>query len=185
MRGIYSITNALTDTVYIGQSKNISKRFQDHRWSLNTNRHKNPKLQSSWNKYGKERFEFQLVEAVEDTSIDLTTLEQKYKDAAYSLGYKLFNIKEPEDPTIFTQEAIQKISNANKGKKFRLGQTNSEEHRKKISLSHIGDKNPMFGKHWSLQERKEISERMKGKQNSLGHKQSENHIKRKLAGRKK
>lgn len=48
-----------------------------------------------------------------------------------------------------------------KGKTGKYKRT--EETKKRFSLSKMGDKNPNFGKQYSIEERKQISNRMKGK----------------------
>ena len=60
--GIYSIFNIITQKYYIGQSIDIYRRFSIHKRELNTNRHVNRHLQSSWNKYGESNFRFFVVE---------------------------------------------------------------------------------------------------------------------------
>lgn len=61
--GIYSITNKVNKKRYIGSSKNIHLRWdQDHVPSLNNGTHENRHLQSAWNKYGSDNFEFTVVE---------------------------------------------------------------------------------------------------------------------------
>ena len=50
--GIYCIENIVTGHKYIGQSKNIYRRWKKHINALNMNSHDNSYLQNSWNKYG-------------------------------------------------------------------------------------------------------------------------------------
>lgn len=62
MIGIYSITNIMTGQVYIGESTDIEKRWEQHIESLNNNAHHNYKLQQSWNEWGEKAFDFNVVE---------------------------------------------------------------------------------------------------------------------------
>ena len=55
---IYIIQNNITNEKYVGQTTNFSRRIQEHYSKLRENRHPNPKLQSSWNKYGEENFSY-------------------------------------------------------------------------------------------------------------------------------
>lgn len=65
--GIYCIKNVVTGRMYIGSSINIEKRWHQHRYQLNTNRHENHYLQHSWNKHGEGSFEFSILEVVDLT----------------------------------------------------------------------------------------------------------------------
>lgn len=60
--GIYQIINTKNNKRYIGQSINLSHRLYSHKRNLNLNRHPNKKLQSDWNVYGKQYFEFSILE---------------------------------------------------------------------------------------------------------------------------
>lgn len=60
--GIYKIINNINGKSYIGSSRNICNRLRCHYYELRNNKHCNKRLQNSWNKYGEENFEFQLVE---------------------------------------------------------------------------------------------------------------------------
>ena len=61
MVGIYQITNTVNGKRYIGQSINISKRKSMHFYFLKSNTHINKHLQSSYNKYGKDSFLFEVL----------------------------------------------------------------------------------------------------------------------------
>lgn len=73
--GIYKITNTINGKIYIGSSKNIEKRWDQHKNKLNFNKHCNPHLQYSWNKYGKEYFIFEIIKI---TSEELRLTEEQY-----------------------------------------------------------------------------------------------------------
>lgn len=60
--GIYCIKNIINNKRYVGQSININSRWEHHISALNNNNHYNSHLQKSWNKYGSESFEFNIVE---------------------------------------------------------------------------------------------------------------------------
>lgn len=118
MKGIYAITNTLTDRVYYGQSKDCENRLRVHERALRGNYHHNPILQASWNKNGSKCFVFSLILSV---ATDLTRLEKKFISEAYSIGLKPFNIADPEAPTTFY------------GNKNGLGYRHTPEAREKIS----------------------------------------------------
>lgn len=84
MIGIYKIVNKINNKVYIGESLDIERRWDEHKEDLNNNKHHSKKLQSAWNKYGEESFEF-LIEKdlTNDTYINNFLLELvllKYED---------------------------------------------------------------------------------------------------------
>jgi group I intron endonuclease len=59
--GVYKISNTVSGKFYIGSSICIRQRFLQHRSALNRGSHQNSHLQSSWNKYGKQVFEFEVL----------------------------------------------------------------------------------------------------------------------------
>ena len=77
--GIYCIENKINGKQYIGSSKNVYKRKNRHFSELKNNKHKNPKLQNSYIKHGKEVFTFYVLEFVESET-ELVTKEQYYID---------------------------------------------------------------------------------------------------------
>lgn len=98
--GVYAIKNKVNDKVYIGESNNIERRWQEHKDELNTNSHYNKKLQSDWNKYKEENFIFEVLEEVPKiqgspykTTMQLIYVENKYIKQFDSItnGYNLEN----------------------------------------------------------------------------------------------
>lgn len=68
--GIYCIRNIITNRRYIGQADDIKNRFMRHRSELKHNRHFNRHLQSSYNKYGADVFEYTVVEYCPISELD-------------------------------------------------------------------------------------------------------------------
>jgi|ERR1035437_344003 group I intron endonuclease len=132
MRGIYSITNTITGTVYYGQSVDIGERLIGHKSCLRGNYHRNDYLQRAWNKYGEIAFVFKSVEIVENIAIDLTSIEKKYFDSTDNK----YNICDPEEAPSHSLETRKKIAEGLKGNKNKTGFKLSEETKKKISLNH-------------------------------------------------
>lgn len=96
--GIYIIRNTINDKIYIGSAVSFKQRFIKHKSDLKLNQHHSIYLQRSWNKYGKDKFIFEIVEYVEDKT-KLIEREQRWLDffnpeyntcptAGNSLGYK-------------------------------------------------------------------------------------------------
>lgn len=71
---IYKIINNVTGEKYVGQTTNFSRRIKDHKEALRRNKHKNPKLQASWNKYGEANF------SITKEKFDLTKEELNKKE---------------------------------------------------------------------------------------------------------
>lgn len=89
MTGIYAIHNKVNDKYYIGQAKDIHQRWIQHRSRLKCNTHENCHLQAAYKKYGKESFEYFVLE--ECTVEQLNEREQYYikQYDAYDNGYNL------------------------------------------------------------------------------------------------
>ena len=58
MIGIYCIKNKLNNKCYIGSSNDLIYRECMHFHKLKYNKHVNNHLQASYNKYGRDNFEF-------------------------------------------------------------------------------------------------------------------------------
>jgi len=67
--GIYLIRNIRNGKVYIGSSLHMKNRWRDHRYDLKRNNHDSLHLQASWNKYGRDNFEFSIVELCPEDSL--------------------------------------------------------------------------------------------------------------------
>lgn len=63
--GVYKIVNIVNDKIYVGSSKDIEKRWDNHRTALNERNHANTYLQNAWNKYGSANFRFEIIEECE------------------------------------------------------------------------------------------------------------------------
>ena len=68
--GIYCIENTINNKKYIGSSKNLYYRICRHTCDLRKNRHKNPILQNSWNKYGELNFKAYIIEYCEESLLE-------------------------------------------------------------------------------------------------------------------
>jgi group I intron endonuclease len=84
--GVYAIINMVNNKVYIGSSKDIYGRWVQHRYKLDNNIHHSKYLQNAWNKYGKDNFEFKIIEVIDEKL--LFECEQKWYDYYNSIGAK-------------------------------------------------------------------------------------------------
>jgi hypothetical protein len=84
---IYKIINKVTGDIYIGQTKNFSKRCRQHLLALRKNLHHATYLQRAFNKYGESHFEFSIVEDVSNDELNereyyyINQLKAKYNSA--------------------------------------------------------------------------------------------------------
>jgi len=123
--GIYKILNKINSKVYIGSATNIKKRWRDHRWYLNHNKHHNSHLQSSWNKYGINTFEFSIL--LECSIDELLDKEKEYIEKFNSFNNNFgYNMNEP--------------------RKIFLNRKCHQETKNLASQRMQGKNNPMYGK---------------------------------------
>lgn len=85
--GIYKIENMVNGKVYIGQSKNVYKRFSQHRAKLNSGTHCGRHLQFAWNQYGEECFDFALIEECRQDELDDREIYWIEKYDSFTHGY--------------------------------------------------------------------------------------------------
>lgn len=128
MQGIYKITNKLNKRYYIGSSVDIQGRLNTHIWALRNNRHENPKLQRSWNKYGERAFTSETIEEFIGTYDDLLLLEDTYLER---LPKNAFNIRKSSlKKNPYDEVTRKKISNGVKLHWKLHGKSHSESLRK-------------------------------------------------------
>jgi group I intron endonuclease len=168
--GIYKIVNRTNGKYYIGSSNDIHKRWKQHINFLNKNIHQNNYLQRSWNKYGKDQFEFLLVKTIPSNELLLT--EQEYlnnieKEKCYNLSLIVGRVE-------MTEETKDKIRQKTFGHKRNLGKKynpidvekrkqsrkwykhHSKETKEKIRIAHLGK--PLSEEH-----KRKVGESCKGK----------------------
>lgn len=158
--GIYKITNTKTGRAYIGSSVNITSRLAHHFNELSKGIHHCSYLQNSYNKWGKDAFDADVIEYVDDIKI-LLEREQFYID---SIGLdSLYNTHPMARSPLGvkrTAETKAKLSASKMGYKHseetllkrRLrkhpeevlaklrGRKPTEETRAKLSAAHLGSK---------------------------------------------
>lgn len=107
MQGVYKIENTKNGKKYIGSSKDMEKRFYQHKRDLNLGRHHSVKLQNAWNKVAdKSVFVFQVVEDVECLD-DLKVREQYYIDL-YDTYYSGYNCSLKVDNPLYARKSLSK-----------------------------------------------------------------------------
>lgn len=79
MTGVYKITNKTNGKIYIGASKDIEKRFYEHKSTYNSKRKYNKTLYAAFRKYGIDSFNFEVLEK--------TSLENMFEREKYWIQY--------------------------------------------------------------------------------------------------
>lgn len=87
MVGVYLIKNKLTEESYIGQSRNIENRFNNHKQNFKKKKYA---LYSDMRFYGLDAFDFSVIETCSISELDEREMYwiKKYQDD----GYHLYNI---------------------------------------------------------------------------------------------
>ena len=145
--GIYAVVNLVNNKRYIGQAVNFNRRKSEHFGNGNSNIH----LQRAMAKYGRQNFEFIILEYIEPIKEKLDSAEQRYLDFYKDRWDRLYNISPTAGSTTgckLSEETRKKLSEVRKNM--------SDETKMKMSQSHKG-------KILSEEHRKKISDRSKGR----------------------
>lgn len=141
---IYKIECLVNGRVYIGQSKNWKKRWNEHKRRLRDGTHHSQRFQRAWDKYGEENFKHSIIEECNETNVDE---RESYWIAHYDSmnKYKGFNYESGGTfNKIMSEEARKNISKAQR-KRYHLSSVylNSPEAIEKRRRAHIGRKRPL------------------------------------------
>ena len=74
--GVYKITNTVTGDFYIGSSKNVKKRWREHKCQSKWKKCPNNPMYLDMQNYGVDKFEFQIIAEVEADK--LKEMEQQF-----------------------------------------------------------------------------------------------------------
>jgi len=187
MSAIYRILNVANDHFYIGSSVNVRRRRWEHWDSLRKGVHHCEALQTAWDEFGEDAFEFEIVEeVVGDTQ--LLHIEETYL-MKYAGSSKCYNtaMSAHQSPALLARVRT-KISDSLRRKYEdpayapRAGKRHSEETKAVISAKvQAALAEGKGGKFIPSEEtRLRMSQALKGNQNAKGHVRTEEH-RRKLA----
>ena len=139
--GVYKITNLVNGKIYIGQSIDVENRLNEHKRNYKHNQH----LTNAINKYGVDKFTFELLIAT----------DIKYLNRLEKLFIRKYDTMNPD-------KGYNKDSGGN------ANYVISDETRKKMSDAKMGDKNPKYwkGKKRSAESIRKTAEGNKGKTRS-------------------
>jgi group I intron endonuclease len=195
---IYWIKNRVNEKFYIGSTVQRYVRWRTHRNKLKNNTHHCAHLQSAWNKYGADAFDFKVVERVASAE-DLQAAEDRWLEKhvgqphCYNHGLRsgapwrgVTKEKHPRYGATLTEAQKQALREATleqwQTSDPRTGRKHSEETRQRIS-SKVQEAvtNGRGGCFIPSEEtRQKMSDALKGNQNAKGHVRTEEH-RRKLS----
>lgn len=161
--GVYYIFNVVTNKIYIGSSIHIKKRFHEHKWALDNNKHVNGHLQKSWNKYGEDNFKFGIIDTdFKENDIDsLRKAEQYYIDYFESynseFGYNISKFASGSGGYEVSETTRQKLREASTGRKF------TEEQKRRMSVTRMGKLNGFYGKKHSEEAKEKMRKAAKNR----------------------
>jgi group I intron endonuclease len=74
-RYVYKLTHIPTQKIYIGQTKNIKQRFEQHKSQLLKGTHNNKAMQRDFNKYGGD-FTIEVLETIRNATVHSTSPDE-------------------------------------------------------------------------------------------------------------
>ena len=163
MKCVYLRTNNINGKQYVGQTNNFANR--EYGWSCLKAKYSNPYLDNARKKYGVENFSILILKEC-DSQEELDRWEKHYIKFFNTIFPNGYNMTEGgTSGYIFTDDVKERMSKALKGKyskekSWNYGKHLSDNAKKLLSSKHIGEKNPMFGKTYTLQEKERISQSM-------------------------
>lgn len=135
--GIYVIKNTSSEKVYVGKSSDVKTRWSRHKYELSKGIHVNTHLQNAWNKYGKDSFEFNIVEKCDENELSAREIYWIKKLNSYRNGY---NATEGGEGAPLPVDVKAKIGAASKE------WWSNPENKKKMSESRKGEGSFWYGK---------------------------------------
>lgn len=106
---IYKITNKINDKIYIGQTKDINRRFREHK-KCGYNNVKNKHLYFAIEKYGIDAFTFEVIEYVENYNEREQYWIQYYNSISPDKGYNIDNSGIPNNHKIeLTEQELYQL----------------------------------------------------------------------------
>ena len=181
--GIYQIKNIINNKVYIGSAKNFEEREKRHFRALRGNYHHSILLQKSFNKYGRDKFVFEILEDMGEikTDEDLKNLlerEQYWLDKIRPFAPNGYNISHSATNCILYGEqngmyGKKGINNPNYGRKDKpesfiirskamkgrkVSDATKEKMREIAKERYKTEKSPFYGRHWDEKNKKRLSE---------------------------
>jgi len=156
--GIYKIECLINKRIYVGQSIDVNRRWNEHRAELRVNIHPNKRLQNAWNKYGETEFNFQLIE--ECTKGLLNSREEFYMKHLNSLSRETgFNLTEKANSCLGYKHSEETKQNMSKSASSRANRPSwRKAHSKRLKKKWLEGS---YDKVWTPETKKRLSEACK------------------------
>jgi group I intron endonuclease len=161
--GIYKLTHKESGKIYIGQSKHLKRRLNEHRRCEKSNDKEGSQsvVRRAIKKYGFDAFDFEIILYCDEGEY-MNLMETKLIQFYDCLVPKGYNVRDGGNNIFMSEEGRKRISKANSGRKV------SEETRKKLSES---GKKAYLNNPRSLEWNQKLSIALTGKKKSEEHKQ--------------
>ena len=149
---------APNDKVYIG----ITSRDVERRWQGGRNYKSSPHFDNAIKKYGWDNIKHEILfegltrEDAEKKEIELIA---RYKSNNPLYGYNIEKGGNAQGKT--SDETRSKISKALKGRKYAKRRPHTEDEKRRVSLKLKGRQSPMKNKHWTVEQRAKVGQRIK------------------------
>ena len=166
------IKNILNEKIYVGKSSDIKTRWSRHKYELNKGIHVNTYLQNAWNKYGEDKFEFNIIERCNEDQLNVREIYWIKTLDSYNRGY---NLTEGGEGVSLPDDVKAKISAASKE------WWSNPENKKKMSESRKGEGSFWYGKTFTEDMIIKLSEAHKNPSEEIRQKQSRSHKGKKLS----
>lgn len=136
--GIYCIRNLINNKVYIGKSYNIYQRIAAHIYALNVkSKDENRHLIAAWHKYGRENFEYFVLEYLPLDEELVKNRELYWMEVYNSIDRKFgYNLRKDSSTNMIVHDETKML----------------------FSQLYKGENNPNYGNKWSDKKKKYMSD---------------------------
>ena len=162
--GVYCFLNLCNGKRYVGQSINIRRRYNSHKYELKNGKHHNQHLQRAWNKYGNKNFKYIILEICRDEEHAIEREQywaDKFKSFVGEKGYNIGKCMKVWNTGIKLSESTRKKMSVQRKKNLtpkmlkmlqtmNIGRKFGKEFREKCAKNFLG-------KHHSKESKKKLS----------------------------
>ena len=153
--GIYKITNTITGDFYIGSSKDVKRRWREHKCPSSLKKYPSNPLYQDMQKYGLDKFSFEILEEVEEAS--LKEKEQQFieilKPTYNNCNAKGLNIER-------YKQYYKEYQKSDKYKEYQKSDKCKESHRKASNKYQKSDKGKKCQKEYQKKYNKEYKHQL-------------------------